>query len=303
MSDYGFKTIDKSNAVAINAKNPLFGFDMGHKPRPYKTFRIIDNKTNPFVSGSVSVPSITPTQAVAWSYKDSSDYGSVRELIFQEKHGYNFRPVGYATITGTLNFSKSVSIEQDEVTVSSTFGTFGGDYSTTVDKTVATGAHILPLAGSKFFVAEYPTSLTVFAPVVRLDPADYIGTVFHDDILFWMKYYLTNIQIPNIMLEPPMDLYEVEIDDEYIYIYRTYWWSDTIRRVVQANSPVTSPLLNDVREHIKVVNQTTGSMVDVTVYLAPYPIEELLNKANTHIDPSQVGIWDVDYWDGGKVWG
>lgn len=303
MSDYGFKTIDESNAVAINAKNPLFGFDMGHRPRPYKTFRIIDNKTNPFVSGSVSVPSITPTQAVAWSYKDSSDYGSVRELIFQVKHGYNFRPVGYATITGTLNFSKSVSIEQDEVAVSATFGTFGGDYSTTVDKTIATGAHILPLAGSKFFVAEYPTSPTVFAPVERLDPADYIGTVFHDDILFWMKYYLTNIQIPNIMLQPPMDLYEVEIDDEYIYIYRTYWWSDTIRRVVQANSPVTSPLLNDVREHVKIVNQTTGSMVDVTVYLAPYPIEELLNKASPHTDPSQVGIWDVDDWDGGKVYG
>ena len=307
MSDYGFKTLDKTNAAVTNAKYPIFGFDMSHLPRAYKTFHITDAKTNPFVSGDVSVPSITPTQALAWSYKDSSDYGSVRELVKKVKHGYNFRPVGYATISGTLRMSRAISIEQDEVAVSATFGTFGGDYSTTVNHALSFGGgtegHIIPLFSGGFFVGEVPTTNTYFAPQYQLDTTDYAGTVFHDDILFWLKYYLTNISTPNMMVEFPPDFIEVEIDDEYIYIYRKYWWSDTIRRVIQANSPVTGAFLNDVREHIKIANQTTGSAFDVTVYLCPYPLEELLHKANTHIDPSQVGIWDVDYWDGGKVYG
>lgn len=307
MSDYGFKTLDKSNATVINAKYPIFGFDMAHLPRAYKTFSIKDNSTNPFVSGSVSVPSITATQTYAWSYKDSSDYGSVRELIKKVEHGYSFRPLGYATISGTLRMTKSISVQQDEVTVSATFGSFGGDYSSTTDHAVQFGTgttgHLIPLYKGGFFVGEVPTANTYFAPQYRLDTSDYSGTIFHDDILFWLKYYLTNISTPNIMLECPPDFIEVEIDDKYIYIYRKYWWSDTIRRVVQANSPITSPFLNDVRERVKIVNQTTGSTFDVTVYLCPYPIEELLHKASTSVDPSDIGVWDVDDWDGGKVYG
>ena len=45
MSDYGFKTHDNTGKIAINAKNPIFGFDMGHKPRGFKTFRFTDAKT------------------------------------------------------------------------------------------------------------------------------------------------------------------------------------------------------------------------------------------------------------------
>ena len=32
MSDYGFATKDQNGDNAINAKNPIFGFDMGHRP-------------------------------------------------------------------------------------------------------------------------------------------------------------------------------------------------------------------------------------------------------------------------------
>lgn len=44
MSDYGFATKDQNGDNAINAKNPIFGFDMGHRPMAFKTFRFNDAK-------------------------------------------------------------------------------------------------------------------------------------------------------------------------------------------------------------------------------------------------------------------
>ena len=305
MSDYGFKTLDKSNATVINAKYPIFGFDMAHLPRAYKTFHIQDNKTNPFVSGDVSVPSITPLAPTSFTTKDNYDYGSVRELIKKVKHGYGFRPVGYASISGTFSFSKSVSIEQDEVKVDETFVSFGGDYGPIESShIISLGQHILPTYTGDMFVAEAGSANDNLAsPSYTPTQADYTGTIFHTDITPLIALYLTR-PVPNGLPSTfKTDFIEVEIDDEYIYIYRKYWWSDTIRRVIRSNNPITSPLLDDLRERIKIVNQTTGSAFDVTVYLCPYPIEELLNKASPHIDPSQVGIWDVDNWDGGKVYG
>lgn len=69
------------------------------------------------------------------------------------------------------------------------------------------------------------------------------------------------------------DPISVEIDDEYIYFYRTYLWSDTIRRAKFTYGGSTS---DDIQERVKVSTQYTGSVYNITVYLCPFPIEELL---------------------------
>ena len=56
MSDYGFKTV-KTNKnggkdTAINAKFPMMGFDMSHRPSAYVSFHISDVKTNPLADAS-----------------------------------------------------------------------------------------------------------------------------------------------------------------------------------------------------------------------------------------------------------
>ena len=56
MSDYGFATKDQNGDNAINAKNPIFGFDMGHRPMAFKTFRFNDAKTYPIHTGSPATP-------------------------------------------------------------------------------------------------------------------------------------------------------------------------------------------------------------------------------------------------------
>lgn len=38
MSDYGFKTSDDNRATVLNAKNPIFGFDMQHTPERSRHF-------------------------------------------------------------------------------------------------------------------------------------------------------------------------------------------------------------------------------------------------------------------------
>ena len=96
-------------------------------------------------------------------------------------------------------------------------------------------------------------------------------------------------------------LLEVEIDDEYIYFYRSYGWSDTIRRAKFTYNGSTS---QDIQERVKISEQFTGSEYNVTVYLCPFPLEELLTSNKVPQPPSQGdGIWDESLWDSGKEWG
>ena len=110
MSDYGFKTSDDNRATVLNAKNPIFGFDMQHTPRAFKTFHIVDTKTSPIHTGSVATPDPQPVNS--WGYAQNMDYGTIRELIKKVKHGYPFRPVGYATISGTMKYSLNVQVQE-----------------------------------------------------------------------------------------------------------------------------------------------------------------------------------------------
>lgn len=266
MSDYGFKTHDDTGKIAINAKNPIFGFDMGHNPRAFKTFRFTDAKESPIHTGSVATPN--PTTPNTWDWAQNTDSGVVKELIKQVKHGYNFRPVGYAVITGTRKTQSRVQITQTQRA-----GSYGGNYTRTFTKT--DGRHPdMALIPNPF---NYPwTAQTGVVPqgaTVVLDASDFSGTN-------WAYEYPKNVMTQMAYQWKPDGTTTggdipiwVEFDDEYIYFYRQWTWSDTIRRCKFTWDGATS---DDIQERVKVSAQFVGSVFNVTVYLCPFPLKELL---------------------------
>ena len=296
MSDYGFKTSDNNRATVLNAKNPIFGFDMQHTPRAFKTFHIVDTKTSPIHTGSVATPNPQPAQ-YSWGDAQNMDYGTIRELITKVEHGYDFRPVGYATISGTLKYSYNVHFDQTQRA-----GSYGGNYSKNLTKKKpGSDLSLVPNISGLPFVSTTESGL--FLPTVALTTSDFSGST-------WPYPYPRNaMTMYEYGPEYDPDLgdgtslhncIEVKIDNKYIYFYRTYRWSDTIRRV-QYNSGGT--ITDDIQERVKVAEQYTGSEYNVTVYLCPFPIEELLTSTNTPISPTNIGIWDESLWDSGKEWG
>lgn len=297
MSDYGFKTSDDNRATVLNAKNPIFGFDMQHIPRAFKTFRIVDTKTSPIHTGSVATPNPQPSNT--WGYAQNMDYGTIRELIKKVKHGYPFRPVGYATISGTMKYSLNVHFDQTQRA-----GSYGGNYSKNLTKTKGQTDYILvPNMSGRLYASI--TGTGAFSPTVNLTEQDFSGSLWPYP---YPKQVMTQMEFgPNINITPELktksgmpDALEVEIDDEYIYFYRSYAWSDTIRRVKFTYNGSTS---EDIQERVKIAEQFTGSEYNVTVYLCPFPLEELLTSTNAPVSPTNIGVWDESLWDSGKEWG
>lgn len=295
MSDYGFKTTDDNRATVLNAKNPIFGFDMQHTPRAFKTFHIVDTKTSPIHTGSVATPNPQPSNS--WGYAQNMDYGTIRELITKVKHGYPFRPVGYATISGTMKYSLYVHFDQTQRA-----GSYGGNYSKNLTKTKGQTDYILVPNMSGIPYAAI-TGSSMFTPSVNLTEQDFSGSLWPYDyprqVMTLMAFGPT--YAPELESESGMPkCIEVEIDDEYIYFYRSYGWSDTIRRAKFTYNGSTS---QDIQERVKISEQYTGSEYNVTVYLCPFPIEELLTSTNAPVSPTNIGVWDESLWDSGKEWG
>ena len=264
MSDYGFKTDDKTGKIALNAKNPIFGFDMGHKPRAFKTFRFRDTKQSTTNVGTTPEPN-PPFVPDNWSTAENNQRGQVRELIMKVKHGYNFRPVGYATITGNLKINTNVKITQTQRA-----GNFGGNYSR--QWVYQTRSYTLtPSQYNKAFVA---IASDVFNGAwAILQQSDFTGTLWN----YGIENYFTGVYnfessygIPG---EENMPI-SVEIDDEYIYFYRKWAWYNEVRRAMWRES--NWAVHQDIQERVQISNDFAGSTYDVTVYLCPFPIKEIL---------------------------
>lgn len=225
------------------------------------------------------------------------DYGTIRELITRVKHGYGFRPVGYATISGTMKYSLNVHFRQTQRA-----GSYGGNYSKNLTKTKGQTDYILVPNMSGIPYATIPGS-GVFIPSVNLTEQDFSSSLWPYD---YPKQVMTLMAFgptyaPELETESGMPkCIEVDIDDEYIYFYRSYGWSDTIRRAKFTYNGSTS---QDIQERVKISEQYTGSEYNVTVYLCPFPIEELLTSTNAPVSPTNIGIWDESLWDSGKEWG
>ena len=264
MSDYGFKTHDELNKTAINAKNPIFGFDVRHTPRAFKTFRITDAKTYAIQTGSPATPNPQPSNS--WGYAQNVVGGVIEETLVQVKHGYNFRPVGYAVITGTWKISSRVQITQTQRA-----GSYGGNYSKTLIKDIET-YQLTPNPFNHIWVSSTGVSPTG-GSMVSLSASDFSGTTwayeYPKSIMTGLPYGSSSTWLPDWSDDP---IY-VEFDDTYIYIKRKRSWSDTIRRCKFTYSGSTS---DDIQERVKATSQFTGSVFNVTIYLCPFPLKELL---------------------------
>ena len=264
MSDYGFKTHDELNKTAINAKNPIFGFDVRHTPRAFKTFRITDAKTNPIHTGNPGTPNPNPQNS--WGYAETMDSGEITETILKVKHGYNFRPVGYAVITGTWKISSRIQITQTQRA-----GSYGGNYSKTLVKDVHTW-ELTPNQFNHIWVSSTGIG-GQSGSMVSLSESDFSGTTwayqYPRDIMTYYPYGADGGWYPAAQDDPVW----VEFDDTYIYIKRKYGWTDTVRRCKFTYSGSTS---DDIQERVKATSQFTGSVFNVTVYLCPFPLKELL---------------------------
>lgn len=266
MSDYGFATKDLNGNNAINAKNPIFGFDMGHRPMAFKTFHITDAKEPDIHTGNVTTPNPSGT---GWSYGTNMDCGVIKELVKKTEHGYNFRPVGYATVTGTLKRTSRVQLTQTQRA-----GTWGGNYNRTFVIDEDRVNDLIPTQNNQ----AYWTTTSVFdsfpGSVASLKQTDFAGTIWSYEYpkgyfvgewgqeSFW-TYHLSDSPI------------SVEFDEKYIYIYQLRTWSDTIRRC-KLYSSYYGRVTDDIQERVKISARFAGSTYDVTIYLCPYPLKELL---------------------------
>lgn len=263
MSDYGFATKDQNGDNAINAKNPIFGFDMGHRPIAFKTFRFNDAKTYPIQTGSPATPNPQPVDS--WGYAETQSSGEIFETLLKVKHGYNFRPVGYAVITGTWKISSRVQITQTQRA-----GTWGGPYTKTLIKDLQS-YELTPNQFNHIWISS--TGVTPLSgSMVKLTPTDFSKTIWSYE---YPKSIMTNMPWGSEygMALKTDDPIWVEFDDQYIYIKRKRSWTDCIRRCKFTWRGSTS---DDIQERVKATAQFTGSQFDVTVYLCPYPLKELL---------------------------
>lgn len=264
MSDYGFKTHDELNKTAINAKNPIFGFDVRHTPRAFKTFRITDAKTYAIQTGSPATPNPQPVDS--WGFEETQSSGEIIETLLQVKHGYNFRPVGYAVITGTWKISSRVQITQTQRA-----GTWGGNYTKTLIKDILS-YELTPNQFNHIWISDTGVS-PMSGSMVTLTPTDFSSTIWSYE---YPKSVMTGMPWGSdygmwaLKTDDPI---WVEFDDQYIYIKRKRSWTDCIRRCKFTWHGSTS---DDIQERVKATAQFTGSVFNVTVYLCPFPLKELL---------------------------
>lgn len=264
MSDYGFSTKDQNGNSAINAKNPIFGFDMGHRPMAFKTYRFRDVNTYPIQTGSPGTPNPQPVDS--WGYAETQSSGEIVETLLKTKHGYNFRPVGYAVITGTWKISSLVQITQTQRA-----GTWGGNYTKTLIKDIES-YELTPNQFNHIWVSSTGVS-PMSGSMVALSATDFSSTIWSYE---YPKSVMTGMPwgseygMRGLKDDDPI---WVEFDDTYIYVKRKRTWTDCIRRCKFTWDGTTD---QDIQERVQATSQFTGSQFDVTVYLCPFPLKELL---------------------------
>ena len=264
MSDYGFTTKDQNGMNAVNAKNPIFGFDMGHQPMAFKTFRFRDTNTYPIQSGNPGTPNPTGS---GWIYAETQSSGAITETLLKRKHGYNFRPVGYAVITGTWKISSRVMVTQTQRA-----GTWGGNYSVELPQRDIISYELTPNQFNHIWVSSTGVS-PMSGSMVFLGETDFPRTIWSYN---YPKSVMTGMpwgSDGSMWALKTDDPIWVEFDDTYIYIKRKRTWTDCIRRCKFTWRGTTD---QDIQERVKATAQFTGSQFDVTVYLCPFPLKELL---------------------------
>ena len=287
MSDYGFATYDgtlkgRLDGV-VNSKYPIFGPKYDKIGQMFRTLHIIDN-----VEQSLGKVTPAPNYGGSGYSGRTSKLGSEKKLIAKFRHGLGYRPVGYAYINGKIVKTIRCSAQQwtdieseREYLVGGDFGPLYANTTTTTevypsvetqmhDGNIGFGGNLLFSAFSVGYSAAgsgWPTpTITIPTACAWINYAS--GAGFYEGNF----NQSLNIRYSYDWHDYP---YVVEIDDEYVKVYRKVCWA-YYRYRTQENNSGSGRGVYDVKMDLKGIEDYSGSEFDMTVYLCPYKMEDLL---------------------------
>lgn len=267
MSDYGFCTYDdksgkKINGV-VNSKWPIFGPLYPDIKRAFRTIHITDTKQYDFKSAStVKLPP-------AGRNTISQYHGYEKVLVATTPHGYKKRPMGYATISGSfVKNTRGKWMHTKNVDTYSLFppaATLYGVGTVTGNMQSAVGGGIRPTAEN----GSFNTFETNTFDACNITYPDKTYWFFMDN-----RYGIPgNNSAEEDVFGTSRPPYSIEIDDKNVYLYRHYYWSDVYKRDYFFDEGVVAW---DVTARMFGIIDFAGSSFDLTIYLCPYSMEELV---------------------------
>lgn len=265
MSDYGFTTYDEKSGKRIegvvNSKWPIFGPKYSDVKKAFRTIHITDTKQYSYrTSSTVSLPSATRNAI-------SQYHAYEKILVATIPHGYKKRPMGYATIAGS--FVKNTRGRWIYARTTDTYSLFPPSATLYGVGTVTGNMQSVIGGGIR------PTTDTGDFSVFGMNFFNDCNISYPNNTYWYLSDNYYSIPGNNSSTE---DLYEerppycIEIDDTNVYLYRYYYWSDVYKRDYYYDGGI----IWDLRARMAGVIDYAGSSFDLTLYLCPYSMEDLL---------------------------
>ena len=277
MSDYGFATYDPQKKGGrlgvVNSKWPIFGPNYKDISTCYKTFHISDTTVN--VAKNVDLGLSAPAN-LSRNYK----YYTTYEPVFRTEHGFKKRPLGYVTFFGNVVKNTRCYIKQYHENGSAAFG---GDFELNGVNTAT-----IPVKSSmqgNLETAYASTSYNMYSNSLR----ETVFTIYDGS----SSYPTGNIKVPTGVPSRVKDTYIIPwidpddpdfepipggnaslppyyaiIDDTYVTLYRRVYRADYLYR--------TDNVSTRVYDRVKAITDCAGTEIDMTIYLCPYSMEDLL---------------------------
>lgn len=276
MSDYGFATYDEENSknriASINSKWPIFGPEYNNISNAYKTYHISDTTSS--VAKNVDLGISKPTS----NYSMNSAYHYDRIEVFRAKHGFKKKPMGYATFLGNAVKNVRCYIKQYYEGGSGGLGGYfelSGVNNATIPvfssmqfpmSTAYTSSGYDPqattLEDSRFTIydgSSYFPRGEIKVPTACVSAIKTTYTMYNGNDPEYIPVPMASYSLPP---------YSVEITDTDVVVYKNVYSCDVWWRFDSGSSRIY--------DRIKGITDFAGSEIDITVFLCPYTMEDLL---------------------------
>lgn len=276
MSDYGFATYDEKNSkrriASINSKWPIFGPEYNKISNAYKTYHISDTTSSVAKNVNLGISKPTSSNPVTSAHH----YDKIE--VFRTKHGFRKRPMGYATFLGNAVKNVRCYIRQYHEGGS---GGLGGDFELS-----GVNNAVIPVFSSMQFPMSTAYTSSGYDPqATTLEDSRF--TIYDGSSYFprgnlrvptdcasaiKTTYTMYNGNDPDYIPVPmasySLPPYSVEITDTDVVVYKNVYTCDVWWRFNSGSSRIY--------DRIKGITDFAGSEIDITVFLCPYTVEDLL---------------------------
>lgn len=290
--NYGLATFDERTgrvAMKINSKWPVYGPEYKNIASQFRTIHISDTKQFAIQTYSgLPMPPTNLTWANGLKYGVAGHFSQIVEVMAKWEHGLGFKPMGYATYSGSLSRQTRANAVQTSPT-----GELGGNWTVNTVK-VDKGEMLPDVRGAM------ATTIGGAGIAFYFWDVNYVGLTTLPNEVYWTGNWVVvpSGTIPLILEESSYDLhnktwgelgltdrwnfdanqrscpYYVEFDEKYVTVYRRVFWGD---KIVNLFDPVyASSSSNNITCRVKAIEDWAGSEVDVNVYIVPYRLEDLL---------------------------